>query len=196
MTNYLYWFDCDLSLVHDKTWLQTVVATAAEAINCEPMHAASPGWHSVDTWAQLFAKFPPTRGSVFLMHGRTCGVDETLQALWKSSGLRGEQLPECRVVYSGGRDWDHLDDMSFDNLERYCSVKANDFKWSAEEAQPGDLKNNVGTKFARIVLEYVADVKSPSQRLRGMLVGAGARVYEASLIAAAGIMAGGMTSID
>lgn len=200
MANYLYWFDCDLSMVHDREWLEGVMSTVAALLNCEPMYASSPadkGGETWKDWAPLFGKYPPTQESVFLMHGRTGRVDETLKSLWEASGERGEKLPRCRVVYSGGREWNHLESLFFpQSTARYCTIKANDFKWSAGEANVGDEKGRVAERFGWIVRQYVTETWTKEQRLRDVLAAAAERVYEAATYAAAAVVSGSDRDID
>jgi hypothetical protein len=195
MASKLYWFDCDFDLVdvRNKGWLDSVLKKVGERVNCEPVFASHPNYlGGALNWADVYHLHPPTSDSIILIHGRTAGVRDALEALWTHCEMRVEQLPQCRIVYSGGGEWSHLAQTFFEGShERYCRIKANSFKWSSEQLRPED---KVGEHFANIVESFLRESKSPQLRLQDVLLFSIEQVFEAGLGTAATIMGGGNKS--
>ena len=184
MTNILYWFDCDFNLVHDVNWLDGVLREIALSVDCTAVWATAPHEGGRNNWSQLFKEYPPTVESILFMHGRTGRVDDVIDAMWDASGRDTEVFPRCRIVYSGGTEWDYLENRLIPNsLIRSCRVKGNDFKWSSEEG-----RGTTSEKFTRIVKKYIGEAKSKHQRTEDFLNSLAERVSEVGQIAAAAII--------
>jgi hypothetical protein len=189
MNNKLFWFDCDFALVHKtgQQWLDAVLSNIAQRFGCEPVKARyATDINGAKRWQDVFRIHQPTSESIFLMHGRTPGVQEALESLWESTKRKEDNLPRCRVVYSGGSEWSHLGQTPFVGSHiSYCRVKPNSFKWSTAQLSS---EHEISTHFAEIIENFVNESKSAEARLNDYLFFSGEQVFESTIGVAAAVI--------
>jgi hypothetical protein len=189
MKDKFFWFDCDFNQVHHSghAWLEAVVGNISQHFGCEPVRARHPA--DVDgakEWADVYRVHQPTADSIFLMHGRTSGVQDALESLWEVAQRQPETLPRCRVVYSGGSEWSHLEQTPFTgSRESYCRVKPNSFKWNTAQFRP---EHEVSKHFAQIIENFIKESKSARTRLNDFLFFLAEQVFETSIGVAGAII--------